>query len=200
MPFSVRRRASSPAGFHAGLACVLVLLIFSLSGCAAGEADKASVDVSGPWADSMKAMSADGNDFVKSVLSDGDISDMEYQEALKIIEKCYASNNASVTYDRYGFETVRSLDGKSDPLELMSKCAYSDGGIVVLYDQMRRNPDNRSEEELISSCLVRKDVVGKGFTAEDFMEAMQSGQVPWSEDDERVALCNKDPLGTLSDK
>lgn len=146
----------------------------------------------------MKTMITDGDEFVKSVLDDGTITDMEQQEALKRVEACYASHNASVTYDKYGFETVESLDGKGDPLDLMGECAFADGGIVVLFDQMRRNPDNQTEEELIAGCLVRTGVVDKGFTAKDFFEAMSSASVPWGPDDERVILCNKDPLGTLS--
>lgn len=144
-------------------------------------------------------MSLEGDDFVQTVLHDGEISDMEYQEAMTRVEACYASHNASVTYDAYGFETVESLDGTGDPLEIMGACAESDGGIVMLYDQIRRNPDNRSEEELLTACLVRSGVVDKGFTVDDFLEVMNSSaSTPWEADDERVTLCNKDPLGLVS--
>ena len=187
---------ANPALYCAWFASTAVLLI---SGCASSTPDSATPSLDGPWADTMLAMSAEGDEFVASVLEDGRITDMEYQEALTRVEECYASHNATVTYDRYGFETVTSLDGKSDPLELMSACARADGGIVVLFDQMRRNPDNDSEEELLAGCLARVGVVEPGFTAEDFVEAMTSpAGPPWEESDERVEECNRDPLGTMS--
>lgn len=179
--------------------CVLALAGFTLVGCSS-DTDKQSAndDSVAAWAVTIESMRSDGNEFVKSVLADGEISDMEYQEALKLIEDCYAAKNAKVTYDRYGFETVESLDGENDPLELMSQCASADGGIVRLFDQMRRNPTNQSEEELLASCLVREGLVEKGFTSDDFIQVMNSGVTPWDAKDERVILCNKDPLGTLS--
>lgn len=192
-------RTASPARFRAGLACVAITVVMFLPGCSGPAENQTSPDFEGPWADTLKTMSADGDAFVTSVLGDGKIADMEYQEALKRIEGCYASHNASVVYDKYGFETVESLDGKNDPLEIMGACAHADGGIVILFDQMRRNPDNQSEEELLAACLVRTGVVEKGFTAKDFLEMMTSASGPsWEENDERVDLCNKDPLGTLS--
>lgn len=200
MPTDNITPAARQARFCVGLACVALTVTALLTGCSSDPGsgtDNGSFE--GPWASSMAAMSEEGTDFVKSVLEDGVITDMEYQESLKTVEECYASHNATVSYDKYGFETVESLDGKSDPLEIMGTCARADGGIVLLYDQMRRNPDNQSEEELLAACLVRTGVVDKGFTAKDFIEAIDSPSgPPWPENDERVELCNKDPLGTLS--
>ncbi len=151
----------------------------------------------GPWADEFERMAAEGNPFVLSVLADSELSDAEAQEGLAVIEDCYRSHNATVTYDKYGFETVESLDGKSDPMEVMSACAFADGGIWVLYDQMSKNPENQNQESLIVACLIREGLVEPGFTVEEFAENFETEHFTWDRKDEKSKNCFRDPLGTV---
>jgi len=120
---------------------------------------------------------------------------MEFQEAMLEIKRCYENDGFTVTYDAYGFETVESLTGSGDPMEQMTKCAFADGGVVALFYMMLRNPDNVSEEVLITECLIRVGVVEPGFSSQEFERVMQTGETPWDEDDVRVRECFKNPLG-----
>jgi len=168
--------------------------------CSAAEPEPGIYGTGNGWGDVIQQISNEGDDFVKAVLADGVISDMEVQESLKKIEACYAGYNATVSYDKYGFESVHSLDGKHDPLKIMGECAFADGGIFVLHDQMRRNPKNQDTDELVAACLVRKGIVEQGFTGQDLFDVWHSdAELPWPRGDKRVELCGKDPLGIISD-
>ncbi|MDR0488259.1 MAG: hypothetical protein LBG99_02465 [Propionibacteriaceae bacterium] len=177
-----------------GLVLVVGLSVMVLAACST--IDKtATPQFTGPWGDIYAYYyETSESELGREILSDGVITDMEFQEAMLEIEQCYLNDGFRVTYDPYGFETVESIGGTQDPLEEMGKCAFADGGVVVLYYQIARNPNHMSEEELLAECLVRIEVVEPGFTAQDFERAMQSGVIPWDSTDPRVTECYKNPL------
>ncbi|MDR0488571.1 MAG: hypothetical protein LBG99_04085 [Propionibacteriaceae bacterium] len=173
----------------------VVMAFLALSSCGSSE-DTQSVTFTGPWADDFMFYYNDTNSRLgREILKDGIITDMEFQEAMQDIVRCYEQDGFKVTYDNYGYETVESIDGSGDPSEQLNKCAFSDGGVVVLYYKMARNPDNIQNEVLITECLVRVGLEGPGFTVDDFERIMQSDQMPWDLADGRATECFQNPLG-----
>jgi hypothetical protein len=189
-------------------------LVLTLAGCVGsastgGESDPGSnrsgipddvlFENAGPWErDFIEMYQWAESERGKEMLADGLITDQEFQEGLKIIDECYTRKNATVTYDRYGLAAVHSL-GEGDPAEIMSECSFADDGVVVLYRKIARNPENIREEELQAQCLIRKGIVEKGFTAEDYeaLVTMETGVPPPWWDDEPAVSCGFDPLGLI---
>ena len=156
-------------------------------------------EFSGPWAaDFADTYEHFDDEFSHAALADSTISDMEFQEGMAIIQECYDAAGFSVEYDQYGYETVTSVGGTGDPMDVMGQCAFADGGVSVLYYMVKGNPENVEQETLIAECLVREGVVEPGFTGQDFTEMMDSGDLPWAPGDERVEPCMKDPLGLIA--
>lgn len=171
----------------------------STAATGAPDASDGAPEFSGPWADDIAHTYEElGTDFSRTALADSAISDVEYQEGMALIQECYDAAGFTVEYDKYGFETVTSVGGEEDPMDVMNRCAFADGGVAVLYQQMKANPENVEQETLVAECLVREGVVEPGFTGQDFTEVMDSGEVPWSPVDERIEPCFKDPLGLLA--
>jgi hypothetical protein len=157
--------------------------------------------MTGPWADEFQRYYAEAKtDIGRSMLADGRVSDMEFAEAMSIIEECYANDGFTVEYDEYGFETVTATTGTEDPLDEMGKCAFADDGAVVLFYQVQANPDNTDQETLIAECLGRAGLVERGFSREDFIAATETEKLPWDRADPLSAECFRDPLGLVGEE
>lgn len=155
----------------------------------------------GPWAEQYASFDeATDSDFGHRALADSTLTDSEVQEGMALILECYASRGFTVEYDRFGFETVTSIGGTADPMEVMGICAFADGGVVALNDMMRVNPDNLDQFTILADCLVDAGIVEPGFTARDLENAYESDILPWSESNAEAMRCVRDPLGLVPDE
>ncbi|TDP92413.1 hypothetical protein EDF62_1620 [Leucobacter luti] len=179
-------------------AVITILLTAALSACSTG-ADTPPDGPQGPWAAEIQQLSEDSpSTFADQVFADGKVTDQEYAEAKGIVQKCFDSTGFDVVWDEYGRESVSGQGTPGmDGMDAISKCAFSDGGVMVMYHQMLLNPENEDQTKLWTACLVRTGVVGPDFTETDLNEAFEAESLPWQPSDERGLKCMSDPLGVL---
>ncbi len=187
---TIARRASS-----------LALLAF-LAGCGASSDGPAPVEIgslSGPWGAEMEQASRSfPSDFSTAVFADGSITEQEFLEAQQIVQDCFSAEGLEASWDAYGFVSVSGPELSSDaPPESMGRCSFADGGVMDLYHQMMKNPENEDDMELRARCLVEAGVLDPGYTGHDLESAYQSEAVPWSPGDEAAQRCLLDPLGRV---
>lgn len=170
-----------------------------LSGCAGsrGEDGPISDEFTGPWAEVFADYDSETDlEFAHRAYADSVLTDAEVQEGTALIEECYAAYGFRVEYDRYGYETVTSLGAEGDPLAVMGSCAFADGGVVALNDQIRLNPANLDPLVLAVECLVGERVVPSGYTAHD-LEADLDAETPPGAGTDTFVVCMRDPLGLV---
>jgi hypothetical protein len=187
------RRRRSPGG-----RVVLAILgaLGVLVGCApADDTSTPPGEFVGPWAAVFAEYDALTDvEFGHAAFADSRLTDAEVQEGRALIDECYASFGYAVEYDVHGYETVTSLDGGDDELGVMNVCAFADGGVVALHDQIRLNPRNEDPMVLAASCMVAAGLVEPGFTAADLEAAFDGEAVPGWGTPASIA-CLRDPLG-----
>ncbi|WHP18121.1 hypothetical protein [Cellulomonas sp. ES6] len=190
-------RLRAAAGLAAG-----VVLLAACSGTPGTGPSSAPGDFSGPWAEELAYYdSVTDSEFAHRAFADSEISDAEVQEGMRQVLACYDDHGATVEYDAYGLETVDVLTGSEDPLDVMGLCAFADGGVVALHDQIRLNPDNLDAFTIQAACMVEHGIVEPGFTARDLENTYEEGAAtPWEPADQETATaCQLDPLGLASD-
>lgn len=149
----------------------------------------------GPWADVFAEYDALTDvEFGHAAFADSTLTEAEVQEGRALIDECYANLGYVVEYDRYGYEIVTSLDGVEGQIGVMSACAFADGGVVALHDQIRLNPQNDDPMVLAAECLVAAGLAEPGLTAADLEAAFDNEAVPgWGSAE--VTACLRDSLG-----
>jgi hypothetical protein len=180
--------------------CLAVGLLV-LSGCTSGPTDDPGA-FSGPWAEEIAYYDAAAeSEFAHRAFADSTLSDAEVEEGRSLIAQCYVDHGATVEYDAYGFETVEVVTGSEDPMDVMGTCAFADGGVAVLADKIRLNPDNLDPFTIQAACMVEHGIVEPGFTARDLENSYEEGAaLPWDTTDQQTATtCQVDPLGLAAE-
>ncbi|WP_157834224.1 hypothetical protein [Leucobacter sp. PH1c] len=179
----------------------VVMLALVLSGCADGEytAPDGPRSITGPWAQEIASLLRDyPSSFAREVFADSKVTEQELSEAINLVEDCFTLHNLEVTWDKYGRETVTGETLSSDqPPDILGECAFSDGGVMVMYYRMRLNPEKVDDMELWAACLVQEGVVEPGFTKHDLLGQFDAGSKPWDDNDPRGPGCMTDPLGLM---
>jgi hypothetical protein len=168
-----------------GLIVTAVAVVWTLAGCGAASSPSELESVEalslesgpaptfdGPWAAEFAEYSAGApNDFVRTALADGEISDAEYAEMTERFRSCLA--DAGITFHGFqpdgAFSTSLAPDGL-DTHEAVNGCAGPSGqdSIGLLHDIMLGNPDNIDAATAIAACLVESGEVPTSYTADDY--------------------------------
>ncbi len=191
---------AAPVRARTLLTGAVALAVASLPACGpATPVASSTSSFTGPWAEEFAyADSVTDSEFAHRAFAHSVISDAEAQEGISLILACYDSHGATVQYDAYGYATVEVVTGSEDPLDVMGTCEFADGGVVVLHDQMRLNPDNLDTFTIQAACLVDAGIVEPGYTGQDLEQAFDTGQHPYHEGDSTAMTCMRDPLGLAS--
>jgi hypothetical protein len=165
-----------------GLASVLALLPPLLAACAVPAATSPTVPeaaatvgaphLDGPWAAEFAEYYAEApNDFVRTALADGNISDAEYAEMTERFRSCLA--DAGITF--HGFQpdgafSTSLAPGGLDTHDVVNGCVGPSGqdSIGLLHDVMAANPDNIDAATAIAACLVESGEVPASYAADDY--------------------------------
>lgn len=182
-------------------------LALTVTGCTAAgadaSADNRALGLEGPWAQQFETAYASATTgYERAVLEDGDVTPAEYSQTRSHIERCLADSGLTITWDdRGGFE-LGSADGeygddyfdRSDPV--LRKCEKRwDGSIRFLYEQVRRNPDQRDEATIMVACLRSSGVVPDGYDEQRWERENASGAWSYNDRSEEAQRCAVDPLG-----
>ncbi len=179
-----------------------LVLTVALAGCTGPDVPHApsSSRFSGPWVEELEQMSTSfDSEFADQVFAGSTITEQEMLEGKRLLEDCYAAAGLSATWDEYGRVAVSGADpSDSAPPDAMGRCAFADGGVLVLYHQMLRNPRGEDDWVIRARCLADEGVVDPGFTGQDLQRLFDAdGTVPWAESDQTARRCLDDPLGVV---
>lgn len=178
-------------------AAVAVAMTMFNSGCSGPEESRPGGDqFTGPWAQELRtAYETSQSELEKQVLEDGRITDAENSELLKAYQQCVTDLGFELTWE--GDEGGFSIPGEEQPSEeALAKCTdATEGDAAMLYREMRRNPENINESEIMAACLVRIGLVDASYTAQDYESDFNSNPSPALFDDQKFNDCNADPLG-----
>ena len=187
-------RATRPA--FAGL---VALGCLAAGACSTTDGQEA-VPGKGPYAaEFTEAMDVAKSDFVRQVLSDGQIEAAEYDEARQGMLGCLKDAGIEAKYiDDQSTAAVGGgltiLSGELTDQQRTAERTCDDqwmGPIDSLYASTRTNPQNQDMNKLIAACLVREGLAPDGFTAEDYVEWYDSNVV-------KGEISESDPGGMVS--
>lgn len=190
--------------------CGLAVVLF-LAGCSGTSevAPTPSVTVggktfSGPWAsDFAQQYNRSSSDFVKEILRDGKITDAEFAEVTEKYKACLKA--AGITFQGQrpdGSTDIFFPNGVSaeDGNQKADVCGRESGEDAVggLYFAQQRNPKHLDEATIVSACLVKKQVVPRGYDARDYAKDSPRRDFPFTDPSRGEAAldeCMSDPLG-----
>lgn len=198
------------AAVLAGIAC-----IGALSGCAdAGTAPEVPLgqDTSpnvgtaphfdGPWSDWFTRIyeSSDTTEPQRAILADGVVTDAEYAGLRAAFKTCLEDLGVSVELyadGGYAVEADGELTESQVTGDAVPGCEKKTvGAVAMLYEHIRRNPEERDEAVIVVDCFKRKGIVSDAYTVAQYNKdvADQTG-LNWSAIE--VRRCAQDPLGVL---
>ncbi|MDR0505100.1 MAG: hypothetical protein LBG70_04770 [Bifidobacteriaceae bacterium] len=155
---------------------LLVVVGVCLSGCTAPQNLKG-----GAYASEFAALAEDtGSDFVRAVLSDGVITEAEYQEAREKVEDCLAGLGVEGSYqpDQLGGYSLLTGELTEAQQQQLVECREQwIDGLEWLYQAVKNNPQNISEDDLIAACFVRHGVAPEGYRGVDYHDLIWSNGV-----------------------
>lgn len=190
-------------------ALVAAALAVQLAGCSqqsapSGEATRQSAvyngevpTFSGPWASEFAdAYRSTKSGIVHRILEKGSITDQDYAEVSSAYVKCMANKGFTARVTGPAGESITEAGTESFGAEEM--CNPDLAVIATLRGNMLRNPENRSEEEIVAACLVERKVAPPGYSARDYEADLKAEKFPYSVDDRGFSKCVNDPLGLAS--
>lgn len=143
-----------------------VALVVLCGGCAGNEQKPVTGAWGAEWEDARKNASSE---FEKAVLSDGEITQDEYVEAMDLYVECIEDNGSAVSLHEsagvFSYEIgadIAHYDAVAD------KCSEGTSGIIEpLYLDSTQNPNKLPWKTVIADCLVARGVANEGFTGND---------------------------------
>jgi hypothetical protein len=189
-------------------------LLLGMTACSSAAASKRQFEpalegpaFSGPWAaEFASAYDRAADDFSRSVIEDGVVSEQERSEMIDRFTRCVADLGYGI--DEYAldgsFHLTFAPDTDADAAyEDVKGCSRSSGEteIGALYSWTHRNPDRADETVLIVDCLVRSGVVPSSYSTSDYANDALRDDYPFAEEDagrEALKRCRIDPLGVGS--
>ncbi len=197
----------------AGLAVMGALVV----GCTAAGATTASTAVpapssfdgevpafDGPWADWFTTVftSENATDAQRAILADEEITDAEYTQVRGDFARCLEDLGLTVQLQPDGGFTIDDDGGLSEAQitgDAVPTCeARTVGSVAMLYEQIRRNPEQKDEATIVVACLKDAGIVGSAYTAAEYRRDLDAYTgLDW--DASAVRSCVDDPLGLLDD-
>lgn len=162
---------SKSAAVKGGLSVIAsAVTLLALVACAANPSAE-------PYDDEIaRAADTAQSDYVRQILSDGQITAAEVRDSQKQNLACLNNAGISAQYVDNGagysnLETVGEMGAAE--LDTMAECSARWVGQIesISVDQIT-NPQNKDYDALIAACLVRKSLVPEGFTGADFRELL----------------------------
>lgn len=197
-------------------ATLLAFLSPILAACgAAGSAESsagagAAVDVpafNGPYAAEFAAFYADTeSDFARRALADEEITDAEYAEMEQKFRTCLEDEGVTFSgFDHDGSYQASPLPGGGNSYDVVQACSRESGAdtIGALHDIMGRNPENLDIPTIMAACLVDREAVPSGYSADDYATDLEGRfsdlGVLSAEIRDALLSCSDDPLGLLGE-
>lgn len=193
-----------------------IVLVATLSGCAAQESEqpgnvKGEPSFSGPWATVLaQEYESTTSDYGRQALEDGKISEAERAAAIERFRNCLTQNGLTLIEfrDDGSFEIdINDKTEEDDPSKAkMPICRETSGldTIDSLFQEMRRNPENRNISEIMVECLLNAKAVPESYTLADFEREYPLDEVTLLRPElkntrtDPVHLCESDPLGLIT--
>jgi hypothetical protein len=192
----------------------VVVVSLLLTGCSADEApdaigstDHASLERAGPWAEDFRDALAHGvSDYEAGILSDGQVTTAEVEDAHDRIGRCLEDSGYTITYSADGGFEIGSLRGGSPSNDMtrtnavLEACEKRyDEYVTMLFQETRRNPEKQDDAKITVACLRRAGVVGKAYTERKWQSEYDHGVFSFNDSDPRAQQCDLDPLGIWRD-
>lgn len=155
----------------------------------AGCADDAQQVAERPWAAEFQRVYDEApNDFVRSIVADGELTLVEMREAAARTNECLASVGSPATIDEgeggafmLGFYHRAGYEGHEDMAVHLGGPEIRDATFAcefeyfmdlwVLWDTIRVNPHGENFDDLVAECLIRNGLVDATLTGQAFREA-----------------------------
>lgn len=158
----------------------------------------------GAWSDWFTTIYSSPNATAhqRQILSDGRITDAEYVQLRDDFQQCLNDVGLKVElYANGGFAVDESshLSDSQVTEDAVPNCENKTvGSVAMLYEEIRRNPDQKDEATIVVDCLKRRGVVGEGYTPAEYQRDFEEHSgLRWSSTD--VRNCSQDPLGLLDE-
>lgn len=116
------------------------------------------------------------SDFEKEVLSDGIVTEAEYDEAVHRQVDCAESKGANFKAIKgrsglYTYEVRGDSQSSADRGgKIMDECAIGNTSVIVgLYNDMTANPRKEDRYDLVLACLKRFKIVDQSYTRDQLL-------------------------------
>ncbi|HHW84554.1 MAG TPA: hypothetical protein GX743_12230 [Actinomycetales bacterium] len=162
-----------------------------LSGCSAGTEE-------GPWSDTIREYgSLASSDFERDVLSDGEITQAEYDEAVDRFVSCARDQGVEVEVTGTGYVFEAAPSGQTHAETVVHDCAIGTTSLIEgLWTAMQQNPENIVMEQLVVDCLKDAGAIPDSYDPADFVQDYQSGSVAGlATDSPALTTCMENPHG-----
>jgi hypothetical protein len=185
------------------------MLLALVAGCSGGASGSSSVStpgasLTGPWAAEFQAAIAGSSDeFVKSALTDGEVSDAEMAEGNSRYRACLEDAGfTEIDIGEKGAESMVFPPTVSDEVgeQMRTECDVSTGrsDLLVLYVLPRDNPNNEDTAQLMVDCIVRMGLREEGYTVDEYFREVEADVYDQyfgeGEAARRFMACNDDPV------
>jgi hypothetical protein len=158
----------------------------------------------GPWSDLFANVysSNTATEVQREILADGVITDAEYTQLRGDFKQCLEDLGLTVEiYPSGGFAVDENGNVNETQIseDAVPRCEQRTvGSVALLYEQIRRNPDQKDEATIVVECLKRNDVVGASYTPAQYKRDLDAYTgLDWNST--AVRTCAQDPLGILED-
>ncbi|MDR1033487.1 MAG: hypothetical protein LBL41_01785 [Bifidobacteriaceae bacterium] len=144
---------------------VALMLAILLSACSAGEAADTSTSVN-PYAEEFDRLRTTAtNDIQHTILEDDKITEAEIQEVTEMFKTCLKEHD--VFFASYKYFRV---DVAAEKPDLAEECRNSSvGELQSLYEMTVINPEKLENDELTYKCLLRRELIPKDLTYDEYM-------------------------------
>ncbi|MGJ0390185.1 hypothetical protein [Microbacterium sp. Leaf159] len=163
------------------------LALAALAGCTAPEA------ATNPYGDRIEeAQSQATTDFEKQVFDDGELTRVEYEEAVNRYVECMEAQSVQITpLEQTGYFVFSTSSDSAAYDASDEQCRPGTLELVEpLYVDMTMNPENRPFTEVVRECLVARDAIDDGFTTDDLNKEMSRGGPLTETEDYTTCIAN----------
>lgn len=156
----------------------------------------------GAWSDLFLSVysSPQATDEQRTVLADGVITDAEYTQLRGDFAQCLKDLGLTVElFPGGGFSVDEGSNLNESQIsdDAVPRCEQRTvGSVGLLYEQIRRNPDQKDEATIVVECLRKHDLVGASYTPAEYQRDLDAYTgLDWNST--AVLACSQDPLGLL---
>lgn len=152
-------------------AAVLCFLVGGSSvACSSGTPDETAPKES-PWKSEIDVMMTRVSDFQAEIISDYVITDAEYDEAQMRYRACLNDGGLEVELQSDGSKVFEEPEDPINFSQIEERCDTEFlFAVEIFYHDMRRNPTNGDNDQMLFECLKRNKVEGIGGTVEEFLD------------------------------